>query len=207
MPSLSIYDPCILNPPPVKPFSLVNSSIGPPSEPTALVGPVIDTEAATTIGDAIARGKADCTVLAEGMSFEPHTGENNYIAPIVFSDVPRDHMLFRDEFFGPVVAVTTAASFEEALEAALDSDYALTGAVFSRSPKNIERAYRKFRVGNLYINRGSTGALVMRQPFGGFAMSGVGSKAGGPDYLHQFVIPRAVSENTMRRGFAPELTS
>ena len=95
-------------------------------------------------------------------------------------------------------------SFEEAIEIANDSEYALTGAVFSRSPKNIEKAVKNFKVGNLYINRSSTGALVMRQPFGGAKMSGVGSKAGGPDYLLQFLIPRVVTENTMRRGFAPE---
>ena len=81
--------------------------------------------------------------------------------------------------------------------------YALTGGFISRSPAAIERVRRDFRVGNLYINRGITGALVDRQPFGGFKMSGVGSKAGGPDYLLQFLEPRAVTENTMRRGFAP----
>ncbi|MEO1511393.1 MAG: aldehyde dehydrogenase family protein, partial [Planctomycetota bacterium] len=78
-------------------------------------------------------------------------------------------------------------------------------AVFTRTPTHIEEAKRRFRVGNLYVNRGSTGALVGRMPFGGFGMSGVGSKAGGPDYLLQFVEPRASCENTMRRGFAPEL--
>ncbi|MCC6953749.1 MAG: aldehyde dehydrogenase family protein, partial [Deltaproteobacteria bacterium] len=83
--------------------------------------------------------------------------------------------------------------------------YALTGGVYSRSPINIAKAVEQYRVGNLYINRGCTGALVYRQPFGGYAMSGVGSKAGGPDYLSQFVVPRSVSENTVRRGFAPKL--
>jgi RHH-type proline utilization regulon transcriptional repressor/proline dehydrogenase/delta 1-pyrroline-5-carboxylate dehydrogenase len=85
------------------------------------------------------------------------------------------------------------------------SEYKLTGGVFSRKPSNLDRARRDFRVGNLYLNRGITGALVGRQPFGGFGMSGVGSKAGGIDYLHQFVEPRACSENAMRRGFAPGL--
>ncbi len=86
-----------------------------------------------------------------------------------------------------------------------DCPYKLTGGIFSRKPANLERAKREFRVGNLYVNRGITGALVGRQPFGGFAMSGVGSKAGGRDYLLQFVEPRASCENTMRRGFAPGL--
>ena len=83
------------------------------------------------------------------------------------------------------------------------TSYALTGGLYSRSPEHIRRVKREFRVGNLYINRKITGALVDRQPFGGFKLSGIGSKAGGPDYLLQFVVPRTITENTMRRGFAP----
>ena len=94
---------------------------------------------------------------------------------------------------------------EEALRIANDSEYALTGGLFSRSPARIERVAREFAVGNLYLNRGITGAMVGRQPFGGFRLSGIGSKAGGPDYLAQFMEPRVVTENTMRRGFAPEV--
>ena len=93
--------------------------------------------------------------------------------------------------------------FDEALEVANGTRYGLTGGVFSRSPENIARAKRGFRVGNLYINRGCTGAIVGRHPFGGFKMSGVGSKTGGPDYLLQFMVPRNVAENTLRRGFTP----
>ena len=95
--------------------------------------------------------------------------------------------------------------FDEALDVANAAEYKLTGGVFSRKPSHLERARREFRVGNVYLNRGITGALVGRQPFGGFGMSGVGSKAGGKDYLLQFVEPRSVCENTMRRGFAPGL--
>jgi RHH-type proline utilization regulon transcriptional repressor/proline dehydrogenase/delta 1-pyrroline-5-carboxylate dehydrogenase len=98
-----------------------------------------------------------------------------------------------------------AKDFDEALAIANAPEYKLTGGVFSRKPANLARARREFRVGNLYLNRGITGALVGRQPFGGFGMSGIGSKAGGRDYLLQFVEPRAVCENTMRRGFAPGL--
>ena len=93
--------------------------------------------------------------------------------------------------------------FDQALEWANSTAYALTGAVFSRSPRHLEKAGREFNVGNLYLNRGSTGALVERHPFGGFHMSGIGSKTGGPDYLLQFMDPRVICENTMRRGFAP----
>ena len=96
-----------------------------------------------------------------------------------------------------------AKDFNQAVHMFKDTDYALTGGVFSRSPAHLERARRELYIGNLYINRGITGALVGRQPFGGFKMSGIGSKAGGPDYLLQFVLPRTITENTMRRGFAP----
>jgi RHH-type proline utilization regulon transcriptional repressor/proline dehydrogenase/delta 1-pyrroline-5-carboxylate dehydrogenase len=107
------------------------------------------------------------------------------------------------EIFGPLLCLMKAASFEEAITIANSTTFALTGGVFSRSPHHLALARRRFRVGNLYLNRGITGALVQRQPFGGFKMSGIGSKAGGPDYLLQFMVPRTVTENTMRRGFAP----
>ena len=129
----------------------------------------------------------------------------HFVGPHIFSGVKPHHTIAREEIFGPVLAVMHAHTFEEALEIANGSPYKLTGAVYSRKPTHIEMAKRQFRVGNLYINRGSTGALVARQPFGGFGMSGVGSKAGGLDYLLQFVEPRAICENTLRRGFAPEL--
>ena len=111
----------------------------------------------------------------------------------------------REEVFGGVRAGWDAGDFDGALAIANDSQYKLTGGVLTRKPAHIDRAKRELRVGNLYVNRGITGALVGRQPFGGFGMSGVGSKAGGPEYLQQFVEPRASCENTMRRGFAPEL--
>ena len=103
-----------------------------------------------------------------------------------------------------MLAVLKAHDLDDALRIANGTPYALTGGLYSRSPANIERVKREFRVGNLYINRGITGALVDRQPFGGFKLSGIGTKAGGPDYLHEFLLTRCVTENTMRRGFAPE---
>jgi RHH-type transcriptional regulator, proline utilization regulon repressor / proline dehydrogenase / delta 1-pyrroline-5-carboxylate dehydrogenase len=112
--------------------------------------------------------------------------------------------LFQEEIFGPVVAVTRAKDFVEALELANDSEFALTGGCYSRSPVNIKRAKAELACGNLYINRGITGALVGRQPFGGFKMSGGGTKAGGREYLQNFLVPRVVTENCLRRGFAPE---
>jgi RHH-type proline utilization regulon transcriptional repressor/proline dehydrogenase/delta 1-pyrroline-5-carboxylate dehydrogenase len=103
-----------------------------------------------------------------------------------------------------VLCVFHAPTFDEALDLALSSEFALTGGVFSRNPRHIDAARRRFRVGNLYINRKITGAIVGRQPFGGLAMSGIGEKAGGPDYVRQFMDPRTVTENTARRGFAPD---
>jgi RHH-type proline utilization regulon transcriptional repressor/proline dehydrogenase/delta 1-pyrroline-5-carboxylate dehydrogenase len=102
-----------------------------------------------------------------------------------------------------VLSIVRARDFDDALEIANRSSFALTGGVFSRSPAHIELARREFRVGNLYVNRGITGAVVERQPFGGLKLSGIGSKAGGPDYLLQFLEPRTISENTLRHGFVP----
>ncbi len=130
-----------------------------------------------------------------------------YVGPVIFGDVDRKARIAQEEIFGPVLAVIRAKDFDDALDISLDSPFGLTGGLFSRSPAHIEQAKEKFRVGNLYINRSNTGAVVERQPFGGSRMSGVGSKAGGPDYLIRFMEPRTVTENTMRRGFAPEVES
>ena len=100
--------------------------------------------------------------------------------PTVFTDVPPDSKPAREEIFGPILSVFHADSFDDALDIAMDSEFALTGGVFSRNPRHVDMARRRFRVGNLYINRKITGAVVGRQPFGGLAMSGIGEKAGGP---------------------------
>ena len=102
-----------------------------------------------------------------------------------------------------MLGVLRADTFEAAVTLANDTDYALTAGVFSRSPAHIRYAAEALRGGNVYINRSTVGAVVGRQPFGGYGLSGVGSKAGGPDYLMQFVDPRVVTENTLRQGFAP----
>ncbi|RMH28831.1 MAG: aldehyde dehydrogenase family protein, partial [Planctomycetota bacterium] len=181
--------------------------VGDPADPATDVGPVIDAEAKAKIERYIEIGKRDARLaiaLDVPAGLEDRVGKP-YVGPVVFADAPHESPIMREEIFGPVLAVTPVESFEEGLRLANDSAYKLTGGVFSRKPSNLARAKREFRVGNLYLNRGITGALVGRQPFGGFGMSGVGSKAGGAEYLHQFVEPRASCENTMRRGFAPEL--
>jgi RHH-type proline utilization regulon transcriptional repressor/proline dehydrogenase/delta 1-pyrroline-5-carboxylate dehydrogenase len=126
------------------------------------------------------------------------------VSPTIFANVKPSHSLARDEIFGPVLSVLRARDLDEAFALANDSDYALTGGIYSRSPRALERARDEFAVGNLYINRTITGAIVERHPFGGFKMSGSGTKAGGRGYLENFLLPRVVVENTLRRGFAPQ---
>jgi len=181
--------------------------VGDPTAPGADFGPVIDEEAAAKIRDYIEIGKHEGTLelahIAPGMPSA--VCDKPIVAPHIFSNIQPHHRLANEEIFGPVLSVIKVKDFDEALAVANSTIYKLTGGVFSRKPSHLERARREYRVGNLYLNRGITGALVGRQPFGGFGMSGVGSKAGGRDYLLQFVEPRAVCENTMRRGFAPGL--
>jgi RHH-type proline utilization regulon transcriptional repressor/proline dehydrogenase/delta 1-pyrroline-5-carboxylate dehydrogenase len=174
--------------------------IGPPEDPGNAIGPVIDAEARERIAEYIQFGKREAKCVLEMTA--PAGGF--FIGPTIFRDVDPKSRLAREEIFGPVLSVLKAEDFNHALAIANDSEFALTGGIFSRSPAHIEQARKDFRVGNLYINRGITGAVVERQPFGGLKLSGIGSKAGGPDYLLQFVEPRTVSENTSRHGFVPE---
>ena len=177
--------------------------VGPPDEPACFMGPLIDMKSRDRVAAAIARAEQEGRIVARGTA----PTEGQYLPPTVVAGLPPDSPLLREELFGPVLAVIRAANMDEALAIANDSDYALTGGLYSRSPVRIRRAMAEFAVGNLYINRGITGAMVRRQPFGGFRLSGIGSKAGGPDYLQQFMEPRVITENTMRRGFAPEALS
>lgn len=175
--------------------------VGPPHEPSTFVPPLIEAEAQARVLRYVEEGRRTARLLVQGRR---PAGEGYYVAPAVFVDVQPHDALARDEIFGPVLTVFRAPDMDAALALALDSEYALTGGLYSRNPRNIERVRREFRVGNLYVNRKTTGAIVGRQPFGGLGLSGVGDKAGGPDYLLQFLEPRVISENTTRRGFAPE---
>jgi len=173
--------------------------VGHPAGMGVQVGPVIDAEAADRIRGVIASCGQRLVVRREDV---PSTGW--FVGPTLFADVDPSSSLAREEIFGPVLAAFPATSFEDALTLANDTDYALTAGVFSRSPAHLRLAAEELRAGNIYINRGITGAVVGRQPFGGYGLSGVGSKAGGPDYLLGFMNPRAVTENTLRQGFAPD---
>jgi RHH-type proline utilization regulon transcriptional repressor/proline dehydrogenase/delta 1-pyrroline-5-carboxylate dehydrogenase len=176
--------------------------IGPAEDPATSVGPVIDEESFRRIHRYIEIGQTEAR-LALAVDPGPLARQGWFIGPHIFADVPPTARIAQEEIFGPVLAVIRVADLDDALRIANGTDYALTGGIYSRSPAALDRARREFPVGNLYLNRPITGALVNRQPFGGFKMSGIGSKAGGRDYLLQFVMPRTVTEHTVRRGFAP----
>ena len=174
--------------------------IGPSEDPSNYMGPVVDKAAQQNIMKYVDIASGEGKVLVKRTDIP---AEGCYVPLTIVEGITKNMRIAQEEVFGPVLAVMRAKTFDEALDIACSTRFALTGAVYSRSPKHLEKARREFRVGNLYLNKGSTGAMVERHSFGGFNMSGVGSKSGGPDYLLQFMDPRLVSENTIRRGFAP----
>jgi 1-pyrroline-5-carboxylate dehydrogenase len=165
--------------------------IGPADEPGNYMGPVISENARRSIREYIEVGKKEGRPVLEGGSV-PEGGY--FVAPTIIADVEPKARIFQEEIFGPVLAVTRARDFEHALELANDSQYGLTGAVFSDNPEHVREARERFFVGNLYVNRKCTGAMVGAHPFGGFNMSGTDSKAGGPDYLLLFVQAKSIAE-------------
>jgi RHH-type proline utilization regulon transcriptional repressor/proline dehydrogenase/delta 1-pyrroline-5-carboxylate dehydrogenase len=177
--------------------------VGNPEDPSVTVGPVIDGKAHKNILNYIESGKQEAR-LAFQRGDVPEKGF--FIPPTVFTNVGPKAKIACEEIFGPVLSVIKVRDLTEAFEVANSTEFALTAGFFSRSPANIERAKAEICAGNVYINRSCTGAVVGRHPFGGFKMSGGGTKAGGTDYLLQFVVPRVVTENITRHGFAPETT-
>jgi len=166
-------------------------TIGPSDELGNYMGPVISAKARETILSYIETGKREGRLISGG---GPADGDGYFIKPTVIADIDSKARIFQEEIFGPVLAVTKAKDFDHALELANDSDYGLTGAVYTNDKAKAEKARRRFFVGNLYINRKCTGAMVGAHPFGGFNMSGTDSKAGGPDYLLQFVQAKSIAE-------------
>ena len=156
------------------------------------MGPVINKSAMKSILEYIDVGKKEGRLVAGG---KRAAGDGYFIEPTVIADVDRKARIFQEEIFGPVLAVTKAKDFDDALAMANDREFGLTGAVYSQNPKKIERAAEEFHVGNLYMNRKCTGAMVGAHPFGGFNMSGTDSKSGGQDYLLLFLQAKTVSEN------------
>ena len=174
--------------------------VGHPREMAVDVGPLIDADAQARVRSYVELAGQEGEVVFAGGDIPP---EGYFVAPTVVSHVRPGGRLATEEIFGPVLSVFRARDFDEAIALANDTEFALTAGLVSRSPAHIRLAAAELRAGNVYINRSITGAVVGRQPFGGYGLSGVGSKAGGPDYLLQFVEPRTVSENTLRQGFAP----
>jgi RHH-type proline utilization regulon transcriptional repressor/proline dehydrogenase/delta 1-pyrroline-5-carboxylate dehydrogenase len=177
--------------------------IGPAETPGMIVGPVIDEAAVARIRKYIDWGKAEGRLLVQA-KLPPECSEGCFVPPTVFDDVKPDARIAQEEIFGPVLSITRAGDFDEAIEIANGTRYALTGGLYSRSPSHIEQARRDFAVGNLYINRRITGSQVDAQPFGGFRLSGTGVKAGSPDYLLHFMDARCITENTLRSGFVAD---
>jgi 1-pyrroline-5-carboxylate dehydrogenase len=166
-------------------------TVGPADDPDNYMGPVINERARQSILNYIEIGKREGRLICGG---GPAPGEGYFIQPTVIADVSPRARIFQEEIFGPVLAVSKARDFDHALELANDSEYGLTGAVYSRNRAKLDRAAEEFHVGNLYFNRKCTGAMVGSHPFGGFNMSGTDSKAGGPDYLLQFLQAKSIGE-------------
>ncbi|MCL5743044.1 MAG: L-glutamate gamma-semialdehyde dehydrogenase [Acidobacteria bacterium] len=165
--------------------------VGPADNPENYMGPVISAGARDSILRYIETGKKEGRALTGGA---PGPGEGYFIQPTVIADVDSKATIFQEEIFGPVLAVTKANDFQHALELANDSQYGLTGAIYSNNAEHVRAARERFFVGNLYVNRKCTGAMVGAHPFGGFNMSGTDSKAGGPDYLLLFLQAKAIAE-------------
>jgi RHH-type proline utilization regulon transcriptional repressor/proline dehydrogenase/delta 1-pyrroline-5-carboxylate dehydrogenase len=145
-----------------------------------------------------ARRAADEGILIAGA--RDVRGDGWYCVPALATDLPADSSLLRDEIFGPLLAIESVRDVEEACDRVDALPVALTGGLFARNPRTVQRVVARSPVGNLYVNRSTTGAMVGRQPFGGNRLSGTGTKAGGGDYLLHFVEPRVVTENTLRHG-------
>jgi 1-pyrroline-5-carboxylate dehydrogenase len=163
---------------------------GPAEDPSNYMGPVISEAARKTILKYIETGKQEGRLVA-GDGAAPEGGY--FVPPTIIADVDAKARIFQEEIFGPVLAVTKSDNFAHGLELANDTQYGLTGAVFSNDPQHLKDAKERFHVGNLYLNRKCTGAMVGAHPFGGFNMSGTDSKAGGPDYLLLFLQGKSVA--------------
>ena len=166
-------------------------TVGAPEDPANYMGPVISASAKKTILEYIEIGRKEGRLLTGG---GPGPSPGYFIQPTIVADVDSKARIFQEEIFGPVLAIAKARDFDHALAMANDSQYGLTGAIYSNDPEHIESARNEFFVGNMYINRKCTGAMVGAHPFGGFNMSGTDSKAGGPDYLLLFLQAKSIGE-------------
>ncbi len=166
-------------------------TVGPSEDPNNYMGPVVSQSAMKTILDYIEIGKKEGKLLTGG---KRAAGAGYFIEPTIIADVDPKARLAQEEVFGPVLAVIKAKNYDQALEIANNTEFGLTGAVYSKNPEKIKKAEEAFYVGNLYLNRKCTGAMVGAHPFGGFNMSGTDSKAGGKDYLLLFMQGKSIAE-------------
>ncbi len=173
---------------------------GDAQDPKVHLGPVISKDAFLRINSILDKAKKESTLIYQGEKI----ANGYYIPPTIFTDVKASSFIAQTEIFGPVLSVIKAKNIQDAVDIANNTIYGLTGGIYSRSPGNIEYLKNNLEVGNMYINRGITGAMVNRHPFGGIKLSGVGNKTGGKDYLMQFLDTICITENSTRRGFAPE---
>ncbi len=182
----------------------VNSlTIGPAEQPAVQVGPVINARAVARFNTYLELARLEGKVLVQA-SLPDDADKGHFVAPTVITDITSNARIAQEEILGPMLVLLRATNFDEALDIANGTRYALTGGLFSRSPDHINRAKQAFAVGNLYINRSITGSQVDAQPFGGFRLSGTGVKAGSPDYLLHFMDARCITENTLRSGLVPD---
>lgn len=175
-------------------------SARPADEPGSVLTPMIDDEAYRVVQSFIELGHKQARCVLDGT--KPAAGFRS-LGPVIFADVAADSPLATEEIHGPMLCVMRARDIDEAIRLFNSTPYALCGGLFSRSPAHIARAARECECGNFYVNRAITGSRVDRQPFGGLRLSGSGVMIGGPDYLKQFCVARTITENTIRRGFAP----
>ncbi|MBI4774294.1 MAG: aldehyde dehydrogenase family protein, partial [Deltaproteobacteria bacterium] len=175
-------------------------AVGPAEDPATTIGPLISEGQLRSVQAYVDLGKREAKLALEAPAPEL---AGNFMGPVVFYDVPPAARIAREEIFGPVLSILRAKDFDEAIAIANETEYALTAGLYSRTPSHIRQFRREVEAGNRYINTKITGAVVERQPFGGYKLSGIGSKAGGAHYLNQFMIPISVSENVTRHGFAP----
>ncbi|MDX1973578.1 MAG: L-glutamate gamma-semialdehyde dehydrogenase [Candidatus Sumerlaeia bacterium] len=194
----NLYDDCLER---IK-DGVESLKVGPSARPETQVGPLIEQAAVDKVLRFIELGKKSARLLIS-KEIGSLKDQGFFVPPTVFEVTSEKHELMQEEIFGPVLTIIKARDFDHALQIANSTPYALTGGVQSRTPSNLRRARVEFECGNLYLNRPITGAIVGRQPFGGYRLSGQGCKAGGPDYLKQFMVTRHVAENIMRHGFAP----
>jgi 1-pyrroline-5-carboxylate dehydrogenase len=169
-------------------------TVGPTDDPANYMGPIVSERAQKSIKEYIEIGKTEGRLVA---GETPVPGEGYFLPPTIIADIDSKARIFQEEIFGPVLAVTKARDFEHALSLANDSQYGLTGAIFSTNKEHLARARDHFFVGNLYLNRKCTGAMVGAHPFGGFNMSGTDSKAGGHDYLLLFLQGKSIAEKVV----------